>query len=255
MPPAQTKALRGMWMSVTLEDSASMVDLLDANRDGAITIDELRRFVYLLPEAQVCAFPAASLLHVLQPPLALGPLSPCACRGATARPRRRTTAEPHRMPVRGCIRWRAFPMPARQATPNNIVYALVDSSEWMHGVELRLCMTPPKQPFQRCAPIHRPVPGPPSPACSIPSSTLVSWPCAALCQSSFCAGCTDDLQATAACDMLQRMRLLIAEEAQQRRLLASSSSTPASAMHCSGPPAFPRAGRMDSPEAARHNPC
>ena len=43
-----------MWMSVSLEDSASMVDLLDANRDGAISIDELRRFVYLLPEAQVC---------------------------------------------------------------------------------------------------------------------------------------------------------------------------------------------------------
>jgi hypothetical protein len=37
-----------------------------------------------------------------------------------------------------------------QVTPHNIVYALVDSSDWVQGVELRLCMTPPKQPFQRC---------------------------------------------------------------------------------------------------------
>ena len=37
-----------------------------------------------------------------------------------------------------------------QVTPTNIVYALVDSSDWIEGVELRLCMTPPKQPFQRC---------------------------------------------------------------------------------------------------------
>ena len=40
---------------------------------------------------------------------------------------------------------------AAQVTPTNIVYALVDSSDWIQGVELRLCMTPPKQPFQRCA--------------------------------------------------------------------------------------------------------
>ncbi len=39
---------------------------------------------------------------------------------------------------------------AAQVTPTNIVYALVDSSDWIEGVELRLCMTPPKQPFQRC---------------------------------------------------------------------------------------------------------
>ncbi len=55
-----------MWMSVSLEDSASMVDLLDADRDGAISIDELRRFVYLLPEAQVPVL-ATRLLRV--PPL------------------------------------------------------------------------------------------------------------------------------------------------------------------------------------------
>jgi hypothetical protein len=62
------------------------------------------------------------------------------------------------LPSRGCAcMWAAGMMEGliggawgpKQATPNNIVYALVDSSEWIHGVELRLCMTPPKQPFQR----------------------------------------------------------------------------------------------------------
>lgn len=49
---AQSKALRHMWMSVSAEDSAAMVDLLDTDHDGRISLDELRRFVYLLPEAQ-----------------------------------------------------------------------------------------------------------------------------------------------------------------------------------------------------------
>ena len=38
---------------------------------------------------------------------------------------------------------------AVQATPDNIVYALVDSADWIEGVELRLGMQPPKQPFHR----------------------------------------------------------------------------------------------------------
>ncbi|CAL8462209.1 g1740 [Coccomyxa elongata] len=82
-----TKALRKLWMSVSSEDAERMVGLLDADHNGQISLDEFRRFVYLLPESLV--------------------------------------------------------------TPTNIVYALVDSSDWIEGVELRLCMTPPKQPFQR----------------------------------------------------------------------------------------------------------
>lgn len=41
-------------MSVSSEDSARMIDLLDADHNGQISIDEFRRFVYLLPEAQAC---------------------------------------------------------------------------------------------------------------------------------------------------------------------------------------------------------
>ncbi|KAK9906889.1 hypothetical protein WJX75_009795 [Coccomyxa subellipsoidea] len=82
-----TKSLRKLWMSVSGEDSERMVGLLDIDNNGQISLDEFRRFVYLLPESLV--------------------------------------------------------------TPTNIVYALVDSSDWIEGVELRLCMTPPKQPFQR----------------------------------------------------------------------------------------------------------
>ena len=39
------------------DDAARMVELLDADHDGLISLDELRSFVYLLPEAQVPASP------------------------------------------------------------------------------------------------------------------------------------------------------------------------------------------------------
>ena len=69
---AQSKALRGMWMSVSAEDSAAMVDLLDLDHDGRISLDELRRFVYLLPEAQVrtaCVGNLADLLESMCAPV------------------------------------------------------------------------------------------------------------------------------------------------------------------------------------------
>ena len=53
MGPLQTKALRKLWMSVSAEDSQHMIDMLDADRDNRISIDEFRRFVYLLPESLV----------------------------------------------------------------------------------------------------------------------------------------------------------------------------------------------------------
>jgi Ca2+-binding EF-hand superfamily protein len=39
-------------MSVSNEDCAHMIDLLDIDHNGQISLDEFRRFVYLLPEAQ-----------------------------------------------------------------------------------------------------------------------------------------------------------------------------------------------------------
>ena len=40
-------------MSVSAEDSQHMIDMLDVNHDNRISIDEFRRFVYLLPESLV----------------------------------------------------------------------------------------------------------------------------------------------------------------------------------------------------------
>ncbi len=59
----QTKSLRKLWMSVSGEDSERMVGLLDANHNGQISLDEFRRFVYLLPESLVRA-PSLDRLHV-----------------------------------------------------------------------------------------------------------------------------------------------------------------------------------------------
>lgn len=49
----QTKTLRKLWMSVSSEDAERMVALLDVDHNGQISLDEFRRFVYLLPESQV----------------------------------------------------------------------------------------------------------------------------------------------------------------------------------------------------------
>ena len=53
----QTKALRKLWMSVSSEDAERMVELLDADHNGQISLDEFRRFVYLLPESLVSPTP------------------------------------------------------------------------------------------------------------------------------------------------------------------------------------------------------
>lgn len=53
----QTKALRKLWMSVSNEDAERMVGLLDADHNGQISLDEFRRFVYLLPESLVSLSP------------------------------------------------------------------------------------------------------------------------------------------------------------------------------------------------------
>ena len=38
---------------MSAEDSQHMIDMLDVNHDNRISIDEFRRFVYLLPESLV----------------------------------------------------------------------------------------------------------------------------------------------------------------------------------------------------------
>lgn len=68
----QTKALRKLWMSVSAEDSQHMIDMLDVNHDNRISIDEFRRFVYLLPESLVSFF--HSRCPQMQPSLS-GPFS------------------------------------------------------------------------------------------------------------------------------------------------------------------------------------
>lgn len=55
-------------MSVSGEDSERMVGLLDIDNNGQISLDEFRRFVYLLPEslvlhAQPCFNQLTPLLH------------------------------------------------------------------------------------------------------------------------------------------------------------------------------------------------
>lgn len=45
--------MRKLWMSVSVEDSQHMIEMLDVNHDDRVSIDEFRRFVYLLPESLV----------------------------------------------------------------------------------------------------------------------------------------------------------------------------------------------------------
>ncbi|KAK9838222.1 hypothetical protein WJX84_010632 [Apatococcus fuscideae] len=40
-------------------------------------------------------------------------------------------------------------LPAAQVVHHNVIYCWLDSSDWVDGIEYRLCMTPPKQPLQR----------------------------------------------------------------------------------------------------------
>ena len=63
---AQSKALRALWMSVSPDDAARMIELLDTDHDGQMSLDELRSFVYLLPEAQVPCLPLAAAHAWLQ---------------------------------------------------------------------------------------------------------------------------------------------------------------------------------------------
>ena len=39
-----------------------------------------------------------------------------------------------------------------QLTRDKILYAWVDSADWMEGIEFRLGVMPPRQPFHRCRP-------------------------------------------------------------------------------------------------------
>ncbi len=57
----QTRAMRKLWLSVSIEDSQHMIDMLDVNHDNRVSMDEFRRFVYLLPESLVSH--PAHLLH------------------------------------------------------------------------------------------------------------------------------------------------------------------------------------------------
>ena len=45
--------MRKLWMSVSTEDSQHMIDMLDVDHDNRVSMDEFRRFVYLLPESLV----------------------------------------------------------------------------------------------------------------------------------------------------------------------------------------------------------
>ena len=45
--------MRKLWLSVSIEDSQHMIDMLDVNHDNRVSMDEFRRFVYLLPESLV----------------------------------------------------------------------------------------------------------------------------------------------------------------------------------------------------------
>ena len=49
----KTRAMRKLWLSVSVEDSQHMIDMLDTNHDNRVSMDEFRRFVYLLPESLV----------------------------------------------------------------------------------------------------------------------------------------------------------------------------------------------------------
>ena len=49
----QTRAMRKLWMSVSVEDSQHMIEMLDVNHDDRVSMDVFRRFVYLLPESLV----------------------------------------------------------------------------------------------------------------------------------------------------------------------------------------------------------
>ena len=40
------------WLPLDHEDAARMVSLLDADRDGLVSLYEFRRFAFLLPESQ-----------------------------------------------------------------------------------------------------------------------------------------------------------------------------------------------------------
>lgn len=40
-------------------------------------------------------------------------------------------------------------LPDAQVTHGNVMYCWADSADWLHGVEYRLSMVPPKQPYQR----------------------------------------------------------------------------------------------------------
>ena len=62
----KSMALRALWMSVSPDDAARMIELLDTDHDGQISLDELRSFVYLLPEAQVPALTSWPGLHPQQ---------------------------------------------------------------------------------------------------------------------------------------------------------------------------------------------
>ena len=53
--------MRKLWLSVSIEDSQHMIDMLDVNHDNRVSMDEFRRFVYLLPESLVRL--SAHLLH------------------------------------------------------------------------------------------------------------------------------------------------------------------------------------------------
>ena len=53
--------MRKLWLSVSVEDSQHMIDMLDVNHDNRVSMDEFRRFVYLLPESLVSL--PAQLVH------------------------------------------------------------------------------------------------------------------------------------------------------------------------------------------------
>lgn len=146
----QTKALRKLWMSVSSEDAERMVGLLDADHNGQISLDEFRRFVYLLPESLVPQPPLK--LHLSAMKLFRVPRMSWTY-GNTVQVFEvgRVAYSPGMGGTMQNSEWACNDVMvlAVQVTPTNIVYALVDSSDWIEGVELRLCMTPPKQPFQR----------------------------------------------------------------------------------------------------------
>ena len=45
--------MRKLWMSVSAEDSQHMINMLDVDHDNRVSMEEFRRFVYLLPESLV----------------------------------------------------------------------------------------------------------------------------------------------------------------------------------------------------------